>query len=325
MQGFPDIVAAENWVVDHHIGEVITQSFGATEQTFSSPAQIYGAAQRLHERGRQRGHGAGGERGPGVDRLPLRPHLLLRHPGHRLAVLRSAGDRGGRDPAPPQRQRRQIAPASVWNDSSTTVGIPGPAYTWGAGGGGLSTVFSRPAFQNGVASVVGDSRGTPDIAMSAAVNGAVDFFQSTAYYYVGGVRTEFQGGWGIVGGTSEASPLFSGIVALADQEAGHSLGYINPELYALAEHGGDNGIVPITSGNNTFTFCIAADVESNDACASAADLVTVRGFRADGSYSDATGWGTVDAAQFVPALARGAASPQPRPDQRSARGVRRPP
>jgi subtilase family serine protease len=36
--------------------------------------------------------------------------------------------------------------------------------------------------------------------------------------------------WSIVGGTSEASPLFSGIVALADQEAGHSLGYINPEL-----------------------------------------------------------------------------------------------
>ena len=162
-----------------------------------------------------------------------------------------------------------------------------------------------------MASVVGGSRGTPDIAMSAAVNGAVDFFQSTAYYDVGGVRTEFQGGWSIVGGTSEASPLFSGIVALADQEAGHSLGYLNPELYALAEHGGDDGIVPITSGTNKTTFCIAADIESSGACQSSSDLVTVPGFEADGSYSDATGWGTVDAAQFVPALAHGAASPAP--------------
>ncbi|MGD0370755.1 MAG: S53 family peptidase [Candidatus Dormibacteria bacterium] len=307
LQGFPDIVAAENWVVDHHIGDVITQSFGATEQTFSSPAQIYGLRSAYFNAA---ANGvtvlaASGDQGS-TDYLststccyatraidwPSSDPLVTAVGGTQLHLNAYGG---------------QIAPASVWNDSSTTIGIPGPAYTWGAGGGGLSTVFSRPAFQNGVASVVGNSRGTPDIAMSAAVNGAVDFFQSTAYYYVGGVRTEFQGGWSIVGGTSEASPLFSGIVALADQEAGHSLGYINPELYALAEHGGDNGIVPITSGNNTFTFCIAADVESNDECESSSDLRTVPGFQADGSFSDATGWGTVDAARFVPALARGAA------------------
>jgi hypothetical protein len=34
------------------------------------------------------------------------------------------------------------------------------------------------------------------------------------------------------------------------------------------------------------------------------DLVSVPGFYANGSYNDATGWGTVDAASFVPALAR---------------------
>ena len=110
-----------------------------------------------------------------------------------------------------------------------------------------------------------------------------------------------------MGGTSEASPLFSGIVALADQYAGHSLGYINPELYTLAEQGGyGNGIVPITQGNNTYTFCIAADVNIDGSCQSSSDLVTVPGFNANGYYNDATGWGTVDAARFVPALARGA-------------------
>ena len=39
--GFPQIVAAENYVIDHHLGDVITQSFGANEQTFTNPGQIY--------------------------------------------------------------------------------------------------------------------------------------------------------------------------------------------------------------------------------------------------------------------------------------------
>ena len=118
--------------------------------------------------------------------------------------------------------------------------MTGPVYTWGSSGGGRSAVFSRPQFQNRVAGVVGGSRGTPDIAMSAAVNGAVDFYDSTDP----GV-----GGWGIVGGTSEASPLFSGVVALADQVAGHKLGDLNPALYSMAKHGASSGIVPISTGH----------------------------------------------------------------------------
>jgi subtilase family serine protease len=133
--------------------------------------------------------------------------------------------------------------------------------------------------------------------MSAAVNGAVDFYDST--------DPSLAPGWSIVGGTSEASPLFSGIVALADQEAGHSLGYINPELYQIATQP-DSGIVPIVSGNNTFIFCTSYS-STTGACTSAP--VTVNGFQASPFYNDATGWGTVDAAQFVPALARGSEQP----------------
>ena len=33
--GFPQIVAAENYVLKHHLGDVISQSFSATEQTFT--------------------------------------------------------------------------------------------------------------------------------------------------------------------------------------------------------------------------------------------------------------------------------------------------
>jgi len=38
--GFPQIVKAENYVINHHLGQVISQSFGATEGTFPSPASL---------------------------------------------------------------------------------------------------------------------------------------------------------------------------------------------------------------------------------------------------------------------------------------------
>ena len=74
-------------------------------------------------------------------------------------------------------------------------------------------------------------------------------------------------------------------------------------MYAMARSATHDGIVPISQGTNGYTFCNAADVTSNSSCASSSDLVTVPGFTANGSYNDATGWGTVDAASFVPALA----------------------
>ena len=80
--------------------------------------------------------------------------------------------------------------------------------------------------------------------MSAACSGLVNVYMS-----FGGVAP----GWYLVCGTSEASPLFAGIVALADQVAGHSLGLINPALYALsAAHA--PGLVDVTEGNNTVSF-----------------------------------------------------------------------
>ncbi|HTX10631.1 MAG TPA: hypothetical protein VME22_18550 [Solirubrobacteraceae bacterium] len=150
-----------------------------------------------------------------------------------------------------------------------------------------------------MAGIVGDTRGTPDISLSAACNGSVDYYNTT---------DPSVAGWGTICGTSEAGPLFSGIVALADQVAGHRLGDLNPDLYAMVRRGWLDGIVPISQGNNTFTFCPATDIEPNGACASGSDLVSLPGLSADGFYNNATGWGTVDAAAFVPALARFATS-----------------
>jgi subtilase family serine protease len=125
--------------------------------------------------------------------------------------------------------------------------------------------------------------------MSGAVNGGV--------LVLTGYKTNVPGEpppntLSIVGGTSESTPLFSGIVALADQIAGHSLGDINPALYAL-ESNPLSGIVDVTEGDNTFTV-LGEEGES---------LFTVKGFKAKKGYDMASGLGTVNGYVFAHALA----------------------
>jgi len=175
---------------------------------------------------------------------------------------------------------------TVWNDTYSQTanqlvnGNNGPDPL--AAGGGTSVIFGRPSYQNGVRGTVGRHRGVPDISMSAACTGAVNVYQS-----FGGQPP----GWYALCGTSESTPLFAGIVALADQVAGHPLGLINPALYKLAsEHA--PGIVSVRSGNNTVSFRQGGRRH------------TVRGFGARSGYNLAAGLGTVNARYLVTELAR---------------------
>ena len=68
---------------------------------------------------------------------------------------------------------------------------------YGGGGGNISPYEPRPAYQNSIASIVGNNRGYPDVAS--------DYCCAAIY----------QQGWGEVGGTSWASPTFAGIVNAA--------------------------------------------------------------------------------------------------------------
>ena len=143
-------------------------------------------------------------------------------------------------------------------------------------------MFARPSYQNSVRNIVGLHRGVPDVSLSAAVNGGALVFWS------------FKGagppGFMIIGGTSEASPEFAGIVAIADQAAGHDLGLLNPRLYAIGS--GGPGLPDITIGNNTVTF------------AQNGRTYTVRGFNAVPGYDMASGLGGIDAAKLVAQLAK---------------------
>jgi subtilase family serine protease len=261
VQGFPEIVKAENYVIDHGIADVISQSFGATEETFPTKQSLLDL--RSANLNAQRHHvtmlGSSGDAGATdyeLDGETLYPTAVTSWPGSDPLTTDVGGTQLFLDAT-----GKRTSPDVVWNDG------------YGAGGGGLSTVFSRPLFQIGVHGVVGQARGVPDISMSAAVDGG-------AIVYVSYDAQDL--GFNIVGGTSEASPLFSGIVALSDQVAHHALGDLNPAIYALgAVHA--PGLVDVTSGNTSFAG--------------------VTGASATKGYDLASGWGTVDAAKYVPALA----------------------
>jgi subtilase family serine protease len=263
--GFPQMMAAENYVINHRLGDVISQSFGATEETFPSSGSLrslrYAYQNAIaHHVTVLASSGDTGATNYEVDGTTLYSYKVNSWPSSDPLVTSLGGSELYADSSG---NALPLSDDTVWNDG------------YGAGGGGVSEFFSRPSYQNGVASVVGNSRGTPDISMSAAVNGGVDVylgFTNSGY----GVSP----GWYIFGGTSEASPLFAGIVAIADQAAHHDLGLLNPALYRLQ---GDAGIVDITAGNNSFAG--------------------VTGYNAGPGYDLASGVGTVDANALVHELA----------------------
>ncbi len=119
---------------------------------------------------------------------------------------------------------------TVWNSNG------------GAGGGGVSQIWSRPSWQNanGI-SANATMRMVPDLSvMGDPATGFVNYFTSTA--------NSCQG-WCAIGGTSIGAPLVSALVATAAQICNTPrLGFINPTLYALARTG--RGFVDVTTGNN---------------------------------------------------------------------------
>jgi subtilase family serine protease len=287
--GFPQIVRAENYVINHHLGQVISQSLDATEQTFPSAASIqrlrsaYVNALAHHVTVLAASGDTGASNYANAAETALYTYPVVGWPASDPLVTGVGGTQLSLNSS-----GQRTAPDQVWNDTYNTslqevfYGDAGPNPL--ATGGGKSAVFSRPWYQNGVANVVGRSRGVPDIAMSGACSGLVDTYQS-----FGGEAA----GWYVVCGTSEASPLFAGIVALTDQVARHSVGFINPALYALSAERAP-GLVDITRGNNTVGFTQNGTP------------YTVQGYSAGRGYDLASGVGTVNAALFVPELARAA-------------------
>ena len=103
-------------------------------------------------------------------------------------------------------------------------------------GGGTSADFAKPAFQSGLP---GNARLVPDISMLADPQTGAELIET-----FNGV-TEV----GVIGGTSLATPLFSAVMAIASQKAGHGLGQAAALVYNLPA-GAVTDVVPISAPTN---------------------------------------------------------------------------
>jgi subtilase family serine protease len=260
-----DIESAQTFVIDHNLGDTLSQSFGEAEQC--EDPTILNNVHKLFKKAANEG----------------------------MTVFASSADDGAALPtcdntsffkavSTPASDPEVTGVGGTILDADGTTGAYHSEQVWNepdfnaAGGGGFSTLYKAPDFQRGLGL---PSRGVPDISYNAAIIGGVLAVWSTSGQ---GANLVFQ-----FGGTSAGSPQWAGLAALADQLGGHHrIGNINNALYGLA-HGALYGALfhDITVGDNTFH---GADI-------------TVPGFAATKGWDPASGLGTPKANVLVPALA----------------------
>jgi subtilase family serine protease len=267
VQGMPELLAVEKFVLDHHMGQIFSQSWGTTENTL-----FFDAA--------------------GKKVLRDFEAFYERATAEHVSLLASAGDDGtsnfdveGNTFAKPTVIFPSSSPLvtavggtslktdtdgnyqseTVWNNTPTS-----PKAT----AGGLSQFFKEPPYQRDLLPAsnrqqLNGFRGLPDIAYNAdahssAVLAFCSFLPDKPGFY-------------LFGGTSEGVPQWAGLIAIANQMAQHPIGFLNPLLYAL---GNAQGYHDITVGNN-------------------GGVRGVPGFDAAPGWDLVTGWGTPNADVLV--------------------------
>jgi subtilase family serine protease len=213
-------------------------------------------------------------------------HAVLRQAAERhVTVVASSGDTGViSDNGPPVQVSLPASDPLVLGaggtalNASTFTGVYQGEMAWNvdteASAGGYSGLFPRPAYQDGVPRT-GRMRGVPDVAADADASTAM------ALTFTGGVLYPAQG-------TSAATPLWAAVIALADQDAGHHLGFINPAIYAIARSPAyHRAFHDVTTGDNSVFWPTR--------------LFT--GYQAGPGWDPVTGWGSPNAHILVPLLA----------------------
>jgi hypothetical protein len=104
---------------------------------------------------------------------------------------------------------------------------------WSGSGGGISTVEGEPTYQKGIVTQTTTRRANPDVSYDADPNSGFAVYDT--------MNNPTSTPWYQVGGTSDASPQWAALVAIADQgRAAAGLGSLDggtqllPKLYSLA-------------------------------------------------------------------------------------------
>jgi hypothetical protein len=181
---------------------------------------------------------------------------------------------------------KSYIPEQPWNETTAS----GALDAGGAGGGGASGFFSKPAWQTGIGVPNDSSRDIPDVSLNAAA-------QHDGYIVCsqGSCANGFlaaNGQTNVFGGTSFVAPSLAGILALVEQHlATGALGNIGPTLYGLASGPTASSIFhDIITGSNS-----VACSQGTPNCPNGGAI----GYNAGTGYDLATGLGTLDVNMLV--------------------------
>jgi subtilase family serine protease len=259
--GLPEFRQLEQYAIDHKLGNIVSHSWGASEVTLMDSAAN--------------------------QELKLWDDLLQKGTTQDgMTYFSSSGDNGATDYSDMKATKlSNVATTSFAADSPWVTSVGGTTLRnvnnslsevgWPDSGGGFSKIYTMPSYQKQLSATTQSQfqnrRGVPDVSAVADPDTGMAFYEN--------------GLWSQAGGTSASSPVWSAIMAVADQMAGHPLGFINPILYKIAASDTYNkAFHDITEGNN-----------SNQ-------QASVTGYDAVTGWDPITGLGTPDAENLIPAM-----------------------
>jgi subtilase family serine protease len=303
---YQDLDAAMNNVVDNHLADIVTNSYGFPTEALP-PGYI----------------------------IPLED-TLIQAAAEGIGVYFSSGDNGDETNAVKGATQTPDWPASspwvtavggtaleigsgntyqgevAWETTNSKLvsGAWSPAVTAAhpgtwlyGGGGGISHIFAQPWYQVGkVNGLSSTARVVPDVAAIADPQTGMLIGQTQTFPDGTVAYSEYR-----IGGTSLASPIFAGVSALVDQArlgAGHEvLGFANPALYLISSsafHDIVHSSTPVAQVRANFNNSV------DDALGYSYFLRTTDfnglTIHATPGFDDETGLGTPVGATFVNAL-----------------------
>ncbi len=308
-----DILERANFAIDNHLASIVSNSYGNLGEDI--PAADRNAQEAAYKQAIVEGIGfyfSSGDCGDEID-----PQGLCGGLGSRAADYPASSPNvtavGGTSLAIGQGGKYLFE--TGWGTGLSPLGPSGqhwnpkpPGFYLYGSGGGTSQVFKEPSYQKGVvpnslAHYFGTKAGrvVPDIAAVGDPN--TGFLVGETQTFPTGVKYgEYR-----LGGTSLSSPIFAGIMALANQKAGHTLGFINPLLYGQV--GGTSALHDIVDPSKT--VAVVRTNYANGVNAHAGLTYSLRTMNQTGTlhttpgYDDVTGLGTPNGWAFIKAMANG--------------------
>jgi subtilase family serine protease len=270
LQGIPEFLKLEQYAIDHNLGKVFSQSWGTTEETLFMP-----------------------EGKKMLDKFNAFFQNASKH--QKITFITASGDAGTLNPDVNNHSYpfptvgfpanspwvTTVGGTSLYADTNGTYQSE-KAWNKGIGaatGGGYSQYFRAPGYQQkylpkSFQTVSKGYRGLPDVAYNADSETSIpvylSFMPDPGYY--------------LFGGTSAGAPQWAGIIADANQRAGHPLGFLNESLYKI----GHNASIY----KQTFHDIVKGDNKQG----------SVPGYNASIGWDAVTGWGTPKADALLPYL-----------------------